>query len=393
MDEMFYLYNNSDIKNISIKNSSTPLRLWYRNYKNEEEIVYGKIGLNMNDNKEITCPRFFYSLKIRYILEKYNYFFDFYSDFHGYFFIGPEPHSIKPKSNINKEFQYIKMNAILSKGGYNNWTLLFNKIIIIDKLDNITYNLNDKAIQFDFNLGLIIGTSEYQKFIEKNYFNNLISEKICNKTLVQYSFDNNNVNHYYIYKCSRIFMNGENFDKEKYRPYINYFELFPDFHLFHVNMEHNFYLTNFDLFKLIRGYYYFLIIFEADKQNDIWKFGQTFLRGHELVFSYDSKTIGYYDRRIQPPKNDSGKKIPDNKTEPEQKDSRDITNNNNSNSSYVYIIVIVVLCVIVILAFYLGMKFKESRKKRANELRDDYEYNTYDNNEERLNNNHIINNE
>ena len=229
MDEMFYLYKDSDIKNISVKNSSTLLRLLYRNYKNEEEIVYGKIGLNMNNHEDVLCSQFFYSLNIKYILNYFNYFFDFYSDFHGYFFFGPEPHLFRPKPNINTESQYIRLNTALSKGGYNNWTVLFNKIMITDKLENITYNLNDKAIQFDFNLGLIIGTSEYQNFIEKNYFNNLISEKICNKTLVEYSFDNNNVNHYYIYKCNRIFMNGDNFDKEKYRPYINYFELFPDF--------------------------------------------------------------------------------------------------------------------------------------------------------------------
>ena len=38
-------------------------------------------------------------------------------------------------------------------------------------------------------------------------------------------------------------------------------------------------------------------------------------------------------------------------------------------------------CAIVFIAFYLGMKFKESRKKRANELKDDdYEYNTFNNN-------------
>ena len=60
---------------------------------------------------------------------------------------------------------------------------------------------------------------------------------------------------------------------------------------------------------------------------------------------------------------------------------------------FVYIIIIILFCAFVILAFYLGMKFKESRKKRANELKDDYDYASYENNDESINNNHIINNE
>ena len=62
--------------------------------------------------------------------------------------------------------------------------------------------------QIDVNCGLIIGTTEYQQFIEKNYFNLLIKEKICNKTLVEYSNDNI-IKKYYIYKCNQIFMNGK----------------------------------------------------------------------------------------------------------------------------------------------------------------------------------------
>ena len=314
LEDVFYLYKYSEIKNESIKNTTTFLNFLYGNNKGDKEEVFGKIGLDMNNYKDILYPRFFNSLKNQNIIKKYLYYFDFYSNFHGYLIVGSEPHLVDVKNTVYKEYQYLKINTVLSKEGYVNWSLLFNKIIIKNKTNDYTFNLKENMAQIDFNFGLIIGTSEYQKFIEKNFFNLLINNKICNKTLV----DNNNekiIKKYYIYKCNESLVYGENFDRMKYRPYINYFEVFPDFQLFHVNLEHYLYISNFDLFRLIHGNYYFQVIFDAEKENKIWKFGQIFLRSYILVFDYDSKIIGYYDRRIQPPANNSNEKNSDDKKE------------------------------------------------------------------------------
>ena len=184
-------------------------------------------------------------------------------------------------------------------------------------------------------------------------------------------------------------------NKKKYAPYVNYFEIFPEFQLFHVNLEHNFFISKYDLFKLIHGNYYFLVIFDAEKTNKVWKFGQILLKNHQLFFDYDSKTIGYYDRRIEPPKNKSNKD--ENTDENQDKNNNDngSKKNNNQNKKkskiYIYIIIFIVFCVVVSLAFYLGMKFKDSRKKRAFELKDDnYEYLTDDLNDDSKNK--VINN-
>ena len=389
MEDEFYLYKYSDIKNATIKNTSTILRFLYGNIKGQEEVVYGKIGLDMNNYEESSCPRFFYSLGLKNIVKKYIYYFDFYSYFHGYFILGPEPHLFNKKNNLNKEYQYIKMNTVLSKEGYIHWNLLFNKIIMKNRHDDYVYNFNEKMAQIDFNLGLIIGTYEFQQEIEKLFFNALIAENICKKTLVEYSYYKDNIKKYYVYKCDKSFMSGENFDKEKYRPYISYFELFPDFQFFHINFEHEFYISNFHLFKFIQGNYYFMVIFEAETQNKVWKLGQIFLKDHQLFFDYDSKALGYYDKRIGPVKNDTERKSSNNSNSEDK-----IYSNNNKDYKYIiYIALFVVFCAIVFIAFYLGMKVKESRKKRANELKDDdYDYETYDNNKNSINNN-IINNE
>ena len=400
LEDAFYLYEYADIKNISIKNMTTFLPFLYQNNKGDDEIVYGKIGFDMNNYKDISFPRFSYSLKNKNIIRKNCYYIDFYSYFHGYLYLGNEPHFIEKRNDIYKEYQYIKMNSVLSKEGYVQWNLLFNKIMLKNKTNDYTYNLNEKMSQLDFNLGLIVGTSEYQQFIENNFFNELIYKKICTKSLVEKSYDND-IKKYYIYKCNQTLMNVDNFDRVKYKPYINYFEIFPDIKLFHINFEHNFYISNFDLFRLIQGDYYFLIIFEAEKENNIWKFGQIFLHNHLLVFDYDDKVIGYYDRRIGPPKNNTDKNnSTDNKENKEnenkekednQIDDNQITNN-KGNNFYIYLIIIlsIVFSAIIVVAFFLGMKVKESRRKRANELKDDdYDYITYNNS---INPNNIINN-
>ena len=64
------------------------------------------------------------------------------------------------------------MKTIPSKEGYINWDIKFDKIIIKNDSDYYNdYNLINTQARIDFNLGLIIGTKEYQEFIDKNFFN------------------------------------------------------------------------------------------------------------------------------------------------------------------------------------------------------------------------------
>ena len=132
MEETFYLYKYSDIKNKTsdIINTKTSLRFLYGNNKTEEEIVFGKIGLNMNSNGDYSsCPRFIYSLGIKYLIKKYIWHFDFLTRFKGCFYLGPEPHLYNKENYFYKDNEYIKINTILSERGYFQWQLLFDKII------------------------------------------------------------------------------------------------------------------------------------------------------------------------------------------------------------------------------------------------------------------------
>ena len=400
-EDGFYLYQyityNAQLNDIF--NSATFLRFIYNNNIKEENI-YGKIGLNMNNYKDISCPRFISSLKEQKIIKKYIFTFDFYSRFDGYFYVGIEPHLYNMKNNINKEYQYVKMNSILSKEGYVQWNILFNKIVVKNGTNSMGYSLNNKLVKIDFNLGLIIGTSEYQEIIEQNFFNNLIDKDICKKALVEYNLNNieNSKSKYYVYNCN------EQIHQRIKRNLHSYYDSFPEMQFFHIDLQNSLKLFKHELFEEISGHYYFLIIFEAEKNNSIWKLGQPFLKPHEFIFDFDSKTIGYYDINIyKRAENKKTKKIKDvveekiNINNNITNDKKYINNNNKSINSIKdiisSIIKYIIIGIIIIVAFYLGMKIKQSRKKKANELKDDdYEYISHNNNINDDNNNKISKN-
>ena len=164
-------------KNQKENNSFLYLKFLYENQiKDKEELAYGTIGLNMNNYKDISCPRFINSLKNNGALKKYNWFLDFFSTSHGLFYIGPEPHFYNKAYNEYKDYQYVKMHTSISLNGHLEWKLLFNKIIIRNITNNYLFNLDNKLAEIDINLGLIIGINEFQEIISKNYFNFLIKK-------------------------------------------------------------------------------------------------------------------------------------------------------------------------------------------------------------------------
>jgi len=355
-------------KNQKENNSFLYLKFLYENQiKDDEELVYGTIGLDMNNYEDISCPRFINSLKNNGALKKYNWFLDFFSTSHGLFYIGPEPHFYNKANNDYKDYQYVKMHTSISLNGHLEWKLLFNKIIIKNITNNYLFNLDNKLAEIDINLGLIIGTKEFQEIIDKNYFDFLIKKNTCKKTLVEYNFNNEESNKYYVYRCNSSLSHYFS---------VSYYDIFPEIDFIHIDSEHSFKLLNYDLFERINGFYYFLVIFEAEKRNHIWKLGQPFLRRHKLIFDHDSKIIGYYDKKIRLNLKNKINDIVKN-------DTNDDSNKNNVDkfkNNIKYMVQILLFCIFIIFAFYLGKKIKESRRKRANELKDDdFEYLQHDN--------------
>ena len=105
--------------------------------------------------------------------------------------------------------------------------------------------------------------------------------------------------------------------------------------------------------------YIFFLIFKNNGgfNKDIWKLGKIFLRKYQFSFNQDSKVINFYV-------NMKNKKIKSKK--------------NNGNTAFKFNINYfwITICIIsLIIGIYIGNKIIiQNRKKRANELQDEYDY-------------------
>jgi hypothetical protein len=137
------------------------------------------------------------------------------------------------------------------------------------------------------------------------------------------------------------------------------------------NKEENlfFTLTFNDLFQGIEEKYIFLVIFPENSYHTIhssWYLGIPFYKAHQLVFNYDSKTIGLYLSKDQMKVINENNNNSSNEMNEKEKGSK-------RNVAWIVLEILFGLCLVVI-AYFIGKKINEQRKKRANELDDDYDY-------------------
>ena len=319
---------------------------------------FGKIGLDVHDYYSYdNCPNFISGLRNSFGLDKYTFSFEFTNSTTGYLIIGEELYNYNPKKYYKSQYVNTYTN--------DEKELFFNDIILPDNSNNRNISFNGTYGHFLYNLNLIIGSKEYKQEIDNIFFNKLISENICQINNVTY----NNSNYFFVYNCDANKVN---------------LKLFPKLIFVSKDYGYNFVFTYSDLFIKINNKYYFLIIFKANdikKFKDKWILGQIFYTKYSFSTNADARIIGFYNHDL-----------PIDKDEIMPNETKNNDNKNNYDVKKVIIIVILVVIIIglLILVFYLGMKMKENRKKRANELKDDnYEYFSEDNTN---NNNQFVQN-
>ena len=154
---------------------------------------------------------------------------------------------------------------------------------------------------------------------------------------------------------------------------INYYSEFPKIVINSKSFEYDFEILTKDLFEQIYSRDYFLIIFPKNikdmKNKDIWYLGEPFYRRYPFTVNLDAKTLGFYlDKKINDTKNE-------NKKDNSEKNIIMKDNNSKIKNILVKIAEVMIVILLIFLAYYIGIKVKEGRKKRANELKDDcYEY-------------------
>ena len=186
------------------------------------------------------------------------------------------------------------------------------------------------------NIGFIVGTTNYSQYLEKNIFRNYLDSGKCHKSL--FSQRPNLVGEEYsYYYCDETL-------------YDNIKKLFKKIVFKQIDLYENFELTFYDLFMKKNGYLIFLVIFSTHMHKN-WDLGTPFLKKYQFDFDFENLKIGYYHL------------------------SKKKENKKNFLKYILYFFVILVLSGILnVLGIIIGKNYFILRKKRANELDDDFEY-------------------
>ena len=339
---------------------------------NEETEFIGELGLNskfgLNDKN---CPNFMSELKKKKDIKEKIFSLVYKYETKGNLFIGNSLYNID--GDKYKKNNFFKINVIKDKNGVK-WNINFDKIYIRDlylegnntlsnKANEGKIYLNTKQVNIKLDQKIMIGTSEYKKMIDNLYFNKLIKSNICKYEIVPFNSRN-----YYIYSCTALlFATFESVypDDDYYQEPIYHYLHFPSLIFQSDTLKYSFELKYEQLFHLLGQRFYFMVIFDSDEENknsQEWTIGEQFIKKHTFSFNIDKKSILFYNE----------KKFNDNF---EENDAIEYDKSGKKDSKKIFIIILIVAGICFsILSFYLGIKIRERRKKRANELRDEYEY-------------------
>ena len=331
-NETFYMgtYNNSILE---IKNYSFDL---ITNIKENFDTKSGILGLKLFDNTYRGDPvrNIIVQLKKRHFIESYGWSINFKNKREGVLGIGAYPHEYD-KENYSTEFFKQILSGWRPTGVF--WEIEFTNIIT----GYGNYIEKTRKCEMQIETGLIFGTEEYFDLVKKEFFEEKISQNEC---FLDTSTSTYYLNFKYFY-CSNI-------DTVKQ---------FKGIHFKNNDLDKDFFFNYNDLFLKRNNKYYFLIAFRPSS-NVNWIIGYPFFKKYEFVFQPDKKLIGTYI------------------SYPKAKDEKNNNDKDNTNDNHTSVIILscfvgIFAITIIILLVFLFKKFsKNFKKKRANELDDNFDY-------------------
>jgi hypothetical protein len=293
----------------------------------------GAIGLSpthYHDSKISDC-NIVEQLKKKGLTNNRVFTINYTSETEGEIIIGDYPSEYN-RYYVKDDFLY--MNAEMRSGDEFHWDLKFDGIYY-KNLTNINY-INYAELSTD--IDIIIGSNKFKETLNKDFFARAVRNNECFSKSTYYNYDT-----LFYYYCN---------------PNINISNL-DDIVFKRKDWGNDIIFTPQELFKTIDNYKYFLIFFiNNDRSFYRWKLGRLFLQKVKtIILDKERKIIGRYTMETNP-------EIKENELKNELKTKRRI-----------WIIVIVLIVISIILAFYLNKLFtKMRRKKRLNEVIDDYDY-------------------
>ena len=302
---------------------------------------YAFLGLKSYVNGSQYKLNIIEQMKDNDVISNSTWFLNFDSDTTGKFVIGTLPH-IKYKDIYSFDNSYIQNCEEPYIYALKMQEIYYGKIANYDQRK--TGDKNHWTVKFNINTRLFKCPSDYGDILHNNFFSKQIEDKICKQGIL--------VDNYIYYYCYK--------DKFKMSEMDN-LNFVADFRTVD-NMT--FVFEPKDLFYEHDGILYFLVIYIHDEYDlpsgdTEWEAGTLFLKKYMLTFNRN-KQISFYTKKI----------------------GKDDEKPKNENLKYIIIISILSVVFLACIAFliYYIMKIKP-RKKKANELDDDFDYQTKQNEE------------
>ena len=320
----------------------------FQSMSNIEDNITGEIGLNLYDFDGRLYNTFLGILNRSGLIDNFNWYFDLNSlnDQEGKLIIGSLPHEDYPSSFL-KENLFFTNSLILTRRELMQ--MKFTKIYSIDnyKEQNITNEFNN-LVEFSYDSNIISCDSKYKNYLYKK-LNDLLQANFCfNETIKEFDFYRN----YSFFYCK-----NQNDIKNKLNEIIKTIYFHSD------DFNYTFEIKPNEIIKEKGDYIYIQIIFYAVSSR--WTLGKIFTTKYKFVFNQMNKQIGFYNK----------------------KDSN-YNSYNNNKIIWITSAIIALGAVLILLGYFIGKYLNKARKKRANELLDDFDY-IQDNKDE---NNKNINN-
>ena len=317
--------------NMSLTEKIEEFPLYYSvDFNKEQQYLCGNIGLSIMsyENFEDFSDELEYYLKF---MRSQNNYFSFFN-YKGEDFIVNSIFLHQEFKDIFKDIQAISWINPIIRNNSLRWEISMNDIYYNSKhlKTNIIFEINPL-------FELIVGSNDYMKNIQKDFFDFYVDKKICLIIIIK---------GYKIFECDSKYFQ------------MNDIEKFPNLYMYNGDINHVFNMIGEDLFIKLNNKIYFKIIFNEDNK---WIMGRIFLRKYPTIFSPSNRIIGFY---IKP----NGGKIPG---RIEEKDDK-LKNNTNRNNTLFYILIILISLVFTCFGLSIGRKLVMRRRKKMNELIDDY---------------------
>ena len=329
-EKMTILNNNKESNfvdiNFIVATKSSPV------FKREKE---GEVGFHLPTTTADNDYNLILNFKKNNITSSTYWYlnFDNFEKGEGQMIIDAFPHSLD--SQKYKEENFVKTNVI------NRYAFIWGFKFSSINIGNQKLDLGeDLRAHIELEYGIISAPKKVGEALKSLFFESYMNQSICFQESI--GRDGN-----YFFYCNKS-------DKLDIKKFESIFFNCPDLNIvFELNYQ--------DLFYTEGDYVYFKIEFNY---YIYWTFGEAFLKKYYIVFDQQDKTVGYYYTPME-----------EEEKEKEQNSTTSTTTNNPTNFNIIMLIIIIFL--VIFCAIFVGLFIynkKKERKKKANELDDDFNY-------------------